>query len=394
MAWQETLQRILSSNETFRLSVKETIELYNDAPLHQLMTAAHHRRCLHNPSNEVTYLVDRNINYTNVCTINCQFCSFYRPPGHEETYTQSYDEIHGRIHELEAIGGSRILMQGGVNPALEFSWYIDLIKALRERHPTIDLDCFSPIEIEGIAEVTELPTQTVLEQLKEAGMHGLPGGGAEMLVESVRKDVSPKKGHPDNWLRVMKEAQLLGLTTSATNVIGFGETNADRVQHLQRIREQQGEIRSQGLPGFTSFIAWPVQLETNTFGKRNRGQNKFERGAGSTEYLRHVAIARLFLDNVDHIQASWPTMGMGIAQMALLAGADDAGSTMMEENVVSASGTTKFSATEYELQLSIQRAGFIPKRRNSDYELLETPDALVDAPDTISQPPRQAVELV
>ena len=394
MAWQETLQRVLSSNETFRLSVEETIELYNDAPLHQLMTAAHHRRCLHNPSNEVTYLVDRNINYTNVCTINCQFCSFYRPPGHEETYTQSYDEIHGRIHELEAISGSRILMQGGVNPALEFSWYIDLIKALRERHPTIDLDCFSPIEIEGIAEVTELPTQTVLEQLKEAGMHGLPGGGAEMLVESVRKDVSPKKGHPDNWLRVMKEAQLLGLTTSATNVIGFGETNADRVQHLQRIREQQGEIRSQGLPGFTSFIAWPVQLETNTFGKRNRGQNKFERGAGSTEYLRHVAIARLFLDNVDHIQASWPTMGMGIAQMALLAGADDAGSTMMEENVVSASGTTKFSATEYELQLSIQRAGFIPKRRNSDYELLETPDALVDAPETISQPPRQAVELV
>ena len=394
MAWQETLQRILSSNETFRLTVEETIELYNDAPLHQLMTAAHHRRCLHNPSNEVTYLVDRNINYTNVCTINCQFCSFYRPPGHEETYTQSYDEIHGRIHELEAIGGSRILMQGGVNPALEFSWYIDLIKALRERHPTIDLDCFSPIEIEGIAEVTELPTQTVLEQLKEAGMHGLPGGGAEMLVESVRKDVSPKKGHPDNWLRVMKEAQLLGLTTSATNVIGFGESNADRVQHLHRIREQQGEIRSQGLPGFTSFIAWPVQLETNTFGKRNRGQNKFERGAGSTEYLRHVAIARLFLDNVDHIQASWPTMGMGIAQMALLAGADDAGSTMMEENVVSASGTTKFSATEYELQLSIQRAGFIPKRRNSDYELLETPDALVDAPETISQPPRQAVELV
>ncbi|MBT93337.1 MAG: dehypoxanthine futalosine cyclase [Euryarchaeota archaeon] len=394
MAWQETLQRIVSSNETFRLTVEETIELYNDASLHQLMAVAHHRRCLHNPSNEVTYLVDRNINYTNVCTINCQFCSFYRPPGHEETYTQSYDEIHDRIHELEAIGGSRILMQGGVNPALEFDWYIDLIKALRERHPTIDLDCFSPIEIEGIAEVTQLSTQTVLEQLKDAGMHGLPGGGAEMLVESVRKDVSPKKGHPDNWLRVMKEAQLLGLTTSATNVIGFGESNADRVQHLHRIREQQEEIRSLGLPGFTSFIAWPVQLESNTFGKRNRGQNRFERGAGSTEYLRHVAIARLFLDNVDHIQASWPTMGMGIAQMALLAGADDAGSTMMEENVVSASGTTKFSATEYELQLSIQRAGFIPKRRNSDYDLLETPNALVDAPETISQPPRQVVELV
>ena len=394
MAWQDTLDKIRSSNETFRLSIEECVELYNDAPIHQLMAAAHHRRYLHNPSNEVTYLVDRNINYTNVCTINCQFCSFYRPPGHEETYTQSYDEIHNRIHELEAIGGSRILMQGGVNPSLEFNWYIDLIKELRERHPTIDLDCFSPIEIEGIAEVTGLSTQTVLQRLQDAGMHGLPGGGAEMLVESVRKDVSPKKGHPDNWLRVMKEAQLLGLTTSATNVIGFGESNADRVTHLHRIREQQDEIRSKGLPGFTSFIAWPVQLETNTFGKRNRGQNKFERGAGSTEYLRHVAISRLFLDNVDHIQASWPTMGMGIAQLALLAGADDAGSTMMEENVVSASGTTKFSATEYELQLSIQRAGFTPKRRNSDYKLLETPNALENAPDTPSQPPHQVVELV
>jgi|TARA_Y100000994_G_scaffold233163_2_gene220973 cyclic dehypoxanthinyl futalosine synthase len=394
MAWNEILERVESSTEIFRLSVEDCIELYDNAPLHQLMAAAHHRRTLHNPTNEVTYLVDRNINYTNVCTINCQFCSFYRPPGHEETYTQSYDEIHNRIHELEAIGGSRILMQGGVNPSLDFEWYIDLIKELREQHPTIDLDCFSPIEIEGIAEVTRLSTQEVLVRLKDAGMHGLPGGGAEMLVETVRKDVSPKKGHPDNWLRVMKEAQLLGLTTSATNVIGFGETNADRVQHLKRIRTQQDEVLKQGLTGFTSFIAWPVQLETNSFGKRNRGQNKFERGAGPTEYLRHVAISRLFLDNVNHIQASWPTMGMSIAQMALLAGADDAGSTMMEENVVSASGTSKLSATEYELQLSIKRAGFIPVRRNSDYNLLETPNALIEAPEVKCHPPIHAVELV
>ena len=394
MAWSQILDRINSSTEIFRLSVNDCIELYNDAPLHQLMAAAHYRRTLHNPSNEVTYLVDRNINYTNVCTINCQFCSFYRPPGHEETYTQSYDEIHHRILELEAIGGSRILMQGGVNPSLDFDWYIELIRELKEQHPTIDLDCFSPIEIEGIAEVTGMSTQEVLVQLQSAGMHGLPGGGAEMLVESVRKDVSPKKGHPDNWLRVMKEAQLLGLTTSATNVIGFGESNSDRVQHLHRIRMQQDEILNKGLTGFTSFIAWPVQLETNTFGKRNRGQNKFERGAGPTEYLRHVAISRLFLDNVDHIQASWPTMGMSIAQMALLAGADDAGSTMMEENVVSASGTTKFSATEYELQLSIHRSGFLPVRRNSDYERLDTPNALIEAPEVICQPPVHAVELV
>ena len=394
MTWEAILDRIHSTDEIFRLTVDECVELYNNAPLHQLMAAAHHRRLLHNPSNEVTYLVDRNINYTNVCTINCQFCSFYRPPGHDETYTQSYEEIHQRIHELETIGGSRILMQGGVNPSLDFPWYINLIQELREHHPTIDLDCFSPIEIEGIAEVTNLSTNEVLSQLKSAGMHGLPGGGAEMLVETVRKDVSPKKGHPDNWLRVMKEAQLLGLTTSATNVIGFGETNHDRIQHLNRIRQQQDEVHKEGFPGFTSFIAWPVQLETNTFGKRNRGQNRFERGAGSTEYLRHVAISRLFLDNVVHIQASWPTMGMGVAQMALLAGADDAGSTMMEENVVSASGTTKLSATEYELQLSITRAGFTPVRRNSDYDRLETPNALENAPNVACQPPNQAVELV
>ncbi|MGB0780658.1 MAG: CofH family radical SAM protein [Candidatus Poseidoniaceae archaeon] len=394
MTWEAILHRVRSSNEIFRLTVDECVELYNNAPLHQLMAAAHHRRLLHNPSNEVTYLVDRNINYTNVCTINCQFCSFYRPPGHDETYTQSYEEIRQRIVELEAIGGSRILMQGGVNPSLDFAWYLDLLKDLREHHPTIDLDCFSPIEIEGIAEVTNLSTKDVLTQLKSAGMHGLPGGGAEMLVETVRSDVSPKKGHPDNWLRVMKEAQLLGLTTSATNVIGFGETNQDRIQHLDRIRQQQDEVHGEGHLGFTSFIAWPVQLETNTYGKRNRGQNRFERGAGSTEYLRHVAISRLFLDNVNHIQASWPTMGMGIAQMALLAGADDAGSTMMEENVVSASGTTKLSATEYELQLSITRAGFKPVRRNSDYVRLETPNALENAPNVACEPPSQIVELV
>lgn len=394
MGWSEILEKILTSDEIFRLTNDETLTLYDDAPLHQLMEAAHHRRKLHNPTNQVTYLVDRNINYTNVCTINCQFCSFYRPPGHEETYTQTYDEIRERIVELEAIGGSRILMQGGVNPELNIDWYIGLIDVLRTHHPTIDLDCFSPIELEGIAEVTNSTTLDVLTRFRDAGMHGLPGGGAEMLVETVRTDVSPKKGHPDNWLRVMEEAQCLGLTTSATNVIGFGETNSNRIEHLNRIRQQQERVISQGHTGFTSFIAWPVQLETNTFGKRNKGSNRFELGAGASEYLRHVAISRLFLDNVPHIQASWPTMGMGVAQMALLGGADDAGSTMMEENVVSASGTTKFSASEQELQTSILRSGFIPQRRNSDYNHLETPDTTTTLPDTKCMPPTQLVELV
>ena len=376
MAWQDILdvQRSWTKDNSlsYRLNFEDAVELYQNAPLHDLMQAAHQRRMLMNDSNRVTFLVDRNINYTNVCTINCQFCSFYRPPGHEETYTQTFEEISARIIELESIGGSRILMQGGVNPEIKFEWYEDLIRYLRKNHPSIDLDCFSPIEIEGISEVSGLSTLEVLTRLKKCGMHGLPGGGAEMLVDSVRNDISPKKGEPKNWLRIMEEAQSLGLTTSATNVIGFGETFRDRVEHLNRIRDLQDSSLSNYNIGFTSFIAWPVQLETNTFGKRNRGSNKFTLGAGPTEYLRHVAISRLFLDSIEHIQASWPTMGVEIAQMALLCGADDAGSTMMEENVVSASGTSKISASELELQNTIISAGFSPQRRDSDYRHLET----------------------
>ncbi|MEK9650741.1 MAG: CofH family radical SAM protein [Poseidonia sp.] len=376
MSWQSILERQASWSKataaSLRLTVDEAVVLYDEAPLHALMQAAHQRRMQMIPGGYVTYLVDRNINYTNVCTINCQFCSFYRPPGHDETYTQTYEEISNRVRELEAIGGSRILMQGGVNPALPITWYLDLLRYLRQHHPSIALDCFSPIEIEGVAEVCGLTTLEVLSRFKEAGMHGLPGGGAEMLVESVRKDVSPKKGSPTHWLKVMEEAQSLGLTTSATNVIGFGEGNGDRIEHMNQLRMLQDRSLNNHGNGFTSFIAWPVQLEVNSFGRRNRGQNKHELGAGSSEYLRHVAVARLFFDNIDHIQASWPTMGLPIAQMALLGGADDAGSTMMEENVVSASGTTKVEAQEAELQLAISRAGFVPKRRNSDYELLET----------------------
>ena len=376
MNWQSIIQRqqgwTVEEADFFRLSIDEATELYVNAPLHELTKAADIRRKKFHPDGKVTYLVDRNVNYTNICTINCQFCSFYRPPGHDENYTQSYQEISERIRELEEIGGSRILMQGGVNPELEFSWYIDLIKHLVREHPNIDLDCFSPIEIQGIAEVSGMTTFEVLHQLKEAGLHGLPGGGAEMLVEEVRKDVSPKKGHPDNWLMVMEEAQSLGLTTSATNVFGFGESLRQRIEHMAKIRDLQDSSVEKYNNGFTSFIAWPVQLESNTFGKRNRGQNKFVLGAGPTEYIRHIAISRLFFDNISSIQASWPTMGLGVAQMALLSGANDAGSTMMEENVVSASGTSKISASEVELQNTIIRAGFVPVKRDSDYNSLST----------------------
>tara|TARA_B100001564_G_scaffold159750_1_gene134326 strand:+ start:4581 stop:5717 length:1137 start_codon:yes stop_codon:yes gene_type:complete len=372
-----------------RLSVDDAIILYRDAPLHALRRSANQRRIEMNGNREVTYLIDRNINYTNVCTINCQFCSFYRPPGHEETYTQTIEEISERVRQLEAIEGSRILMQGGVNPDLGIDYYTNLLKSLRTRHPSIDLDCFSPIEIEGIADVTNTSTLEVLTHLREAGMHGLPGGGAEMLVEDVRNDVSPKKGSPDNWLRVMKEAQSLGLITSATNVFGFGESIENRIEHMHRIRELQDYSVENYSNGFTSFISWPVQLENNSYGRRNRGRNKYELGAGPTEYLRHVAISRLFFDNVQHIQASWPTMGLSIAQMALLGGADDAGSTMMEENVVSASGTSKIEASEMELQDAIIRAGFTPRRRNSRYELLNTPAAPTALSELAAPPPSQ-----
>ena len=387
MSWQEILETCTSS--TTRLSAEDAVILYSLAPLHALSRAANKVRKQMNGSKEVSYLIDRNINYTNICTINCQFCSFYRPPGHEETYTQTVAEISERIEELEDIEGVRILMQGGVNPRLPIEYYTDLLREISKRHPTIDIDCFSPIEIEGIAEVTGLSTLAVLETLKDAGMHGLPGGGAEILVDEVRKDISPKKGSPANWLKVMSEAQSLGLITSATNVIGFGESLEQRVEHMRRVRESQDSSLEKYNIGFTSFIAWPVQLENNSYGRRNQGRNRFELGAGPSEYLRHIAISRLFFDNIPHIQASWPTMGLDVAQMALLGGADDAGSTMMEENVVSASGTDKFAATEKELQRIIIRAGFTPRRRNSRYELLPTPDIAESLSELASPPPSQ-----
>ena len=370
--WHEILDNLIVDGNHLPISIEDCLELYKNAPQPALSKVARKIRQLHNHGNYVTYLVDRNVNYTNICTINCQFCSFYRPPGHKETYTQSNEQISARIRELEEIGGSRVLMQGGVNPDLPLSYYTDLIKYLQMNHPSIDLDCFSPIEIEGIAEVTGMKTSEVLLHLKNAGLHGLPGGGAEMLVDEVRLDISPKKGSADNWLKVMSEAQNHGLTTSATCVFGFGEEPIHRIQHMERIRSLQcSSLENNGI-GFTSFISWPVQLENNSFGRRNRGANRRELGSGPIEYLRQVSISRIFMNNIPHIQASWPTMGIDVAQIALESGADDIGSTMMEENVVSASGTTKVLASEVELQRAIARCGFTPIKRDSDYNHLDT----------------------
>ena len=382
--WQVILERQAQWNtensEELRLTDKEAVILYRDAEFHALRKAADRRRKIMNPGNRVSYLVDRNINYTNICTINCQFCSFYRPPGHSETYTQTFEEISHRISELEKVGGVRILMQGGVNPDLSFEWYCDLLQKIKNKHPEILLDCFSPIEIDGISDVCGMSTLEVLRGLKEAGLDGLPGGGAEMLVDEIRMNVSPKKHGHQEWMRIMQEAQSLGLTTSATNVFGFGESIEQRIEHMSFVRDSQDHSISQWGNGFTSFIAWPVQLENNSYGKRDSGRNKYLLGAGAIEYLRHVAISRLFLDNFEHIQASWPTMGMEVAQMALFGGADDIGSTMMEENVVSASGTSKLEATEEELKWTIKRAGMTPTSRDSNYHFKQIDESLVELP--------------
>ena len=368
--WMAILESQLEKEPPI-LTVDDAAEIYSNAPLNELMYVAMERRKAQIPGKLVTYLIDRNINYTNVCTINCHFCSFYRPPGHTDTYTQTVDQISERIIELERVGGSRILMQGGVNPSLPFEWYTSLLEELNCRHPSISLDCFSPIEIEGISEVSGLTTLEVLSRFRESGLHGLPGGGAEMLVDNVRSGISPRKGSSQNWLRVMGEAQSLGLITSATNVFGFGESHVDRVEHMDKIRKLQDETISKGNPGFTSFISWPVMLENNAFGKIGRRRNSTGLGAGAVEYLRHLAVSRIFMNNVEHIQASWPTMGLEVAQIALSAGADDIGSTMMEENVVSASGTTKTMATVEELENTILQSGFLPALRDSEYNILD-----------------------
>ncbi len=376
--WRSVLESQLQ-NYPPELSVEDATEIYSNAPLNDLMFVAMQRRKAQVPGKLVTYMIDRNINYTNVCTINCHFCSFYRSPGHKESYTQNVDQISERIVELESLGGSRILMQGGVNPSLPIEWYTELLEELSKRHPSISLDCFSPIEIEGISDVSGLTTLEVLSRFRDSGLHGLPGGGAEMLVDNVRRGISPRKGSSENWLRVMSEAQSLGLITSATNVFGFGESHRQRVEHMARIRSLQNKAALDGNLGFTSFVSWPVMLENNVFGKIGLRRNSTGLGASAVEYLRHVAVSRIFLHNVDHIQASWPTMGLEVAQIALSGGADDIGSTMMEENVVSASGTKKTMASIAELKGAILQSGFEPALRDSEYNILEETEVEVSS---------------
>ena len=335
---------------------KRYVELYDRAPLLELGVQADAARWQLHPEPVVSYIIDRNINYTNVCVADCKFCAFYRRPKHLEGYVLSFEEIGRKIEELKALGGVQILMQGGHNPYIPFEWYLDLLRYIKRHHP-IHIHAFSPSEVDFFAGRFGMSIETVLRELMAAGLDSIPGGGGEILVQEIRDQVAKKKAGADRWLEVMEVAHRLGLKTSVTMMYGLGESSADRIEHLFRVREVQARTG-----GFTAFICWPLQpehTELEHLGKTD-----------AVTYLRTQAIARIVLDNVPNIQASWVTMGPKIGQVALRFGANDFGSLMMEENVVSAAGTT-YRTNLSEMQRLIADAGYTPKKRKQDYTILE-----------------------
>jgi cyclic dehypoxanthinyl futalosine synthase len=344
--------------------MRDLLDLYTRAPLLELAAEADAvRRRLH-PEGIVTYIVDRNINYTNVCVADCGFCAFYRRPKHLEGWTLSYEQIGEKIEEAKAVGAVQILMQGGHNPYIPFEWYLDLLRYIKRNHP-IHIHGFSPSEVDFFAKVFRLDAREVIQELKAAGLDSIPGGGGEILVQRVRDLAAPGKAGADRWLEIMELAHSSGMKTSVTMMYGIGETLAERLEHLERVRDLQSRTN-----GFTAFITWPLQPEnTPTFSSMPK--------TDATEYLRTVAISRVLLDNVPNLQASWVTMGMKIGQLALRFGCNDFGSLMIEENVVSAANTTHQTTTE-EMERLIRDAGFVAARRRQDYSILHldgSPDA-------------------
>ncbi len=331
------------------------LELYERAPLLELGRLADARRRELHPDGVVTYIVDRNINYTNVCVADCAFCAFYRRPKHAEGYVLSFEEIGGKIDEAKSLGAVQILLQGGHNPYIPFEWYLDLLRYIKRHHP-IHIHGFSPSEVDFFATRFRMSAEDVIRELMAAGLDSIPGGGGEILVQEVRDRVAPKKAGADRWLEIMEMAHGLGMKTSVTMMYGLGETPADRIEHLFRVREVQARTG-----GFTAFITWPLQPEHTAM----EGTPKTD----AVTYLRTVAIARLILDNVPNLQASWVTMGLKVGQVALRFGCNDFGSLMIEENVVSAAGTTH-RATIEEMRRHILDAGFRPARRRQDYSII------------------------
>ncbi len=338
-----------------RLGFDDAIRLYNDAPTLDLGAAADaRRRALHGDS-VVTYIIDRNVNYTNVCVTRCKFCNFYRPPGHAEGYTLSKEILAAKLQETVDLGGVQILLQGGLNPDLPLAFYEDLFRWMKANFP-LAIHGLSPEEIRFIAEKENMSLRGVLERLVAAGLDSVPGGGAEVLDDDVRRAISPLKCSTDTWLEVMRQAHALGLRTTATMVFGFGETPAQVFGHLEHLRALQDETA-----GFTAFICWPFQAEGTRL--------KLKDDTTAMRYLRLFALSRLYLDNFPNLQVSWPTMGPDVGQVALRFGGNDFGSAMIEENVVSQAGAV-FKLSAGDIERYVRTAGFEPRRRNMRYELL------------------------
>jgi cyclic dehypoxanthinyl futalosine synthase len=334
----------------------DLLDFYTSAPLLELGRAADDVRRAQHPEGIVTYIVDRNINYTNVCVADCGFCAFYRRPKHAEGWTLSYEQIGAKIEEAKALGGVQILMQGGHNPYIPFEWYLDLLRYIKTHHP-IHIHGFSPSEIDFFAKTFRMDARDVIRELMKAGLDSVPGGGGEILVQRVRDQVAKKKAGADRWLEIMELAHNEGMKTSVTMMYGIGETLAERLEHLDRVRSLQARTG-----GFTAFICWPLQPE-------NTPSMSHMQKTDAVDYLRTVAIGRIVLDNVPNLQASWVTMGLKIGQTALQFGCNDFGSLMIEENVVSAANTT-FRTTTDEMERLIRDAGFVPARRRQDYSIL------------------------
>ncbi|OQY02282.1 MAG: dehypoxanthine futalosine cyclase [Desulfobacteraceae bacterium 4572_130] len=348
---KKIIEKILQGQ---RINKNQGMTLYNNAELLTLARLAEQKRFQLHPEKIVTFVIDRNINYTNICVSQCKFCAFFKTPSHKKGYVLSKESLHKKIKETIKLKGTQILLQGGMNPDLTLDYYIDLLKYIKTNF-NIHIHGFSPPEICFIAEKSSLPISKTISILKKAGLNSIPGGGGEILCDEIRKKISPNKCMTDSWLNVMEQAHNQGLRTTATMMFGHIEKPDHIFKHLEKIRNLQDQTK-----GFTAFIPWTFQPDNTKINVKK---------AGGVEYLRVLALSRIFLDNIDNIQASWVTQGDKIAQTALFFGANDIGSTMIEENVVSSTGVD-FMIPPKELKRLITKAGFEPKQRDCFYNLI------------------------
>ncbi|WP_248930260.1 cyclic dehypoxanthinyl futalosine synthase [Paenibacillus hamazuiensis] len=350
-----------------RIELEEGIALFESDEIEKMGHTANQIMLKHHPEPITTFVIGRNVNYTNICDVYCRFCAFYRPPGSKEGYVLPDEVIFQKIQETIDVGGTEILMQGGTNPDLPFSYYTNLLREIKKRFPQIQMHSFSPAEIMKMKEVSGgLSLEEVIRQIHEAGLDSLPGGGAEILDDRTRRKISRLKGSWRDWMDVMQTAHKIGMHTTGTMVIGFGESMEERALHIIRIRDAQDECIKNGYktPGFLAFIPWTFQPDnTNLKAERQTPE----------EYLKTVAISRIMLDNIPNLQSSWVTMGPEIGKLSLHYGCNDFGSTMIEENVVSAAGATHKVNISSTLQI-IREAGKIPAQRNTKYEILRVFD--------------------